>query len=213
MPGVANEARVILSGTMPKGEIFSTGLSIDTGGGLTQATLQTMTNNFAGALPASTFATFFKANNPNNVIITKVRAEYYAAGSSHAAFSAEAAVLVAGTSSATAVLPNQVAMVATLLTGLAGRSFRGRMYLPVLAPPSTQAVVGDYTNTTVDSAAAAVDGLLDDAEAAYLGPAVVASPVASALTPITNIRVDSRCDTQRRRAASSLVDYTTTVAH
>jgi len=209
---VANEIRVVLSGLLPKSEIWTFGVSVAESGPFTQADLQTMVDNFAALLTSDDLVTFLRANNPSSVVITNVNARFYDTTGGPAAFSADHAVSLAGTSSASTVLPNQVAMVVTLNTGFSGRSFRGRCYLPVLCPPSTQVFTSDYTNTTVDDAANGMIGYLDDIEATFLGNAVVASTVQGVMTTITEVSCNSKADTQRRRAAGSTIDYTKVVA-
>jgi len=105
---------------------------------------------------------------------------------------------VAGTADA-ANLPTECALVVSLRTANAGRSGRGRMYLPALG---TNEVLGDGRCTS---------GATDDisqASATYLGPltigaetytAVVASTTKELLQPILFTRVGDVFDVQRRR--------------
>lgn len=101
--------------------------------------------------------------------------------------------------SATISLPQEVAIVASLRTNGAGRSDRGRMYLP---PPR----VGMLLETgRLDSAGAAA---LSSGTAAFLAPltasgetftASVQSPTTSLYKPITLVSVGDVFDAQRRR--------------
>lgn len=93
-------------------------------------------------------------------------------------------------------LPHEVAVVASLRTSIAGRSARGRMYLP---PPAA--------NTLTDQGRLNGDSREDiaTAMAAYLGamPSGLVSVVASATTgfflDVTQVKVGDVYDAQRRR--------------
>lgn len=95
-------------------------------------------------------------------------------------------------------LPVQIARAVTTLTGQAGRSFRGRFYIPATG---LQITAGDLQFT--DNGATLLSGVagwLVDQRTSNSWNACVVSTVRSTSTPITQLRTDSRPDVQRRRA-------------
>jgi hypothetical protein len=116
-------------------------------------------------------------------------------------------------SAAVAQQPLQSCIVATLLTGLAGRRFRGRMYLPAtgLLMQSTHLLAASDA-TTQSSAMANFFGAVN--ALSTVGNVVVMSQTAGSSTPVTTIRVDNKVDIQRRRAnklaPTSVVNNTVT---
>lgn len=103
-------------------------------------------------------------------------------------------------------LPPECALVASLKTGRGGASFRGRMYLPLLAlQVSNQGQASDVAATDVATAVAAyltsVNGHDFEGGGAigYELLAAVNSVQLGLSTPITSVQVDTRIDAQRRR--------------
>lgn len=104
-----------------------------------------------------------------------------------------------GTGTSTVPLPNEVAIVCSLRTALAGRSFRGRMYLP---NPKASII------TTAGRFSTGACTAVVDAIAAYMQPisvssqsleVVVASATAAASTLVNEVAVGDVPDVQRRR--------------
>lgn len=102
--------------------------------------------------------------------------------------------------------PTQTALVATMLTGVPGRSFKGRSYMPC-----TSAAIGathQLTQAQVTALAASwkllLDGLASVAGADFGDPIVHGS---RGSIPITAVRVDSELDIQRRRADKILATF------
>lgn len=99
--------------------------------------------------------------------------------------------------------PNQVAIVLTTRTGLAGRSHRGRMYLPATGAPLetdgqlAQVILGYLT----DAWALA----FTDWNAASDGKIVVVSAHLGTATQVSSVTMDSRFDIQRSRAKSEAI--------
>lgn len=98
----------------------------------------------------------------------------------------------------TNILPNQVSLVLTTLTGLAGRRNRGRMYLPVNFSPLTGAGLfpASDVNVLTDSMALA----FTDINASDTGKVVLVSRTGTTARQISAVRADQRPDIQRRRA-------------
>lgn len=106
---------------------------------------------------------------------------------------------VAGTATASLAVP-QAACVATLRTQTPGRSYRGRIYWPLLTS-TVDGTVSSGNKTTINNA---VQALVADIETqvALNGSNlawVVWSRALGIGTPITGVSIGSRCDTQRRR--------------
>lgn len=100
-------------------------------------------------------------------------------------------------------MPNNVALVASLRTGIVGRSFRGRVFNLGLAESQ---VNQNLVDTTTQAAwLAAYDQLHTDLEAIDASWVVAsfrhsgAPRVTATLTPINEVIVNRRVDTQRKR--------------
>jgi hypothetical protein len=107
---------------------------------------------------------------------------------------------------AAAHMPVYISRVVSLLTSRAGKSYRGRMYLPynglVFVPG---AVLWPSDSTTLAAVKAFL--LACTADILVLPSSVTAGPViysktASVATPVTQIRMDNKPDTQRGRERS-----------
>jgi hypothetical protein len=100
-------------------------------------------------------------------------------------------------------LPNNVAVCVTLFTDLAGRSYRGRSYMPgipesyVTLSGISSMLAGDYAGVFID--------LVDTLSTAGYELVVtsfqtgLAPRVAAVSTPITSVGVNTTVDSQRRR--------------
>lgn len=100
--------------------------------------------------------------------------------------------------------PNQVALAITRATALRGRSYRGRIFIPVLTNASLDssrtfsptAVANFVAALGVLQASSAALGFIESVKSLRNNNANRSSGV---LTPITEYRADTRVDTQRRR--------------
>lgn len=119
---------------------------------------------------------------------------------------------LAGTGSVTR--PHQVAVVASLLTGIPSGRTRGRLYLPLLSAPITPDS-GRISSTTTQLVANELSECLTDLRAAGYDvandalTAVVVSTTYQQATPINQIRVGNVFDTQRRRRDALVEAYVT----
>jgi hypothetical protein len=127
---------------------------------------------------------------------TGLRAYAYPGGGPKAQFIAEA-VATAAPGSGTHFLPLQVSCVVTLQTGAAGRSRRGRMYLP--ADGAGMGANHQFATGDVDQASIAVAGWIH-ALSLLGGDPVVLSTLTGTAMPITSVKADTKADIQRRRA-------------
>lgn len=103
---------------------------------------------------------------------------------------------------------NQACLVATLLTGSAGRRNRGRMYLPATGLPVTSGLAN--LSSTITSVANSVRTFFSDLNGSVNvnGSVVVVSSAGSASRPVTTVRVDNKPDIQRRRADALVATFT-----
>lgn len=110
----------------------------------------------------------------------------------------------------TQVQPNQCAVVVSLLTGQAGRSRRGRIYVPWLASGLTAGrLVAAQVTAAADRAAVLA---VEARDWGFGGPTlsgelVVASATYGYNTPVTQIRVGNVMDTQQRRRDGLVEEY------
>lgn len=136
---------------------------------------------------------------------------YYPSGATKASVVGETPLVspVAGTVSSPQS-PLQVALVASLLTGLSGATHKGRMYFPCNAPLlATRQLSQSDTEALATATAAwlrACNLVTIGGEAAH---AIVAGSAAA--TAVTSARVDSRLDIQRRRTDKIGAAFTTVI--
>lgn len=192
----AHTIRLVSSGALPGGEIWQTGLWIQMADPITS----TDDLILALAVPQTAFNTMWntlKSRWSGGVKAQRLNGYYYDGGEfgDSVTYSAELP-LDENEGTGTPVMPNQCAVVASLRTGHAGRSFRGRMYLPLIKS-------GLGTNAEMDTfepqiVADAVRDCISSINAGP-GPVCVVSQTETASTPVTIVEVDSIVDTQRRR--------------
>lgn len=151
--------------------------------------------------------------NPSYVQCTSSSAEYYAANSAVPMAQAAHTFASALPGNSTSYLPTQCAAVHSLHTNAAGRSNRGRLYVPVTgALLSSGPVLG---TSNVDAMASSMSTLLHAINISSLAasaPQVIVrgSSVLSGY-PVTSLSVDNEVDIQRRRADKLFASYTKTV--
>jgi hypothetical protein len=196
----AGLCKIVISGTLPGGEVFahSQGFDIQTEP-VTQTVLNTFTQQ-ASDLWVSTFLTAaVTACYPTVTAWKQVRGYLYGSAGKSVLVANANPINVPGTNGGSPC-PNQVAHVLTTLTGVPGRSHRGRVYLP--APGTSLLTAGQVTtanNTTIVNAYAAwLNAIRNSATAPGFG--VVASSTQGAMFTMTQIAGNTRLDVQRRRA-------------
>src|SRR5690348_4789908 len=139
----------------------------------------------------------------------RVRVYKYTSGN-HVASSSAVASITGGAGAGSRSGAFQDSLVVTLQTGLSGRSYRGRMYLPYAAGTTTS---GFALSTMVDGACTAIGdlfGYIKNNPVSGLGVPVVWSHTKDVQSPIHTLRCDSKVDVQRRRAVRIQADYTKT---
>lgn len=210
----AHAIKLVFAGTLQGGEVFAHSLWVDFGSQPSQSDLNTFVTNCYLTFNAQVGITGVKSSLPNTTAYATVTGYAYDGAHSNAVLvSPPTAITCTGT--AGTGLPNQCALVMSLLTGIPGRSFRGRTYLPA-CQSSSLAATGQVGSSTVDTFANAWAGFINGMEAGGGGsPAVkfvVASAAKGVLTEVVNVQIDSRLDVQRRRAFKQLVTYKKTVS-
>lgn len=164
----------------------------------TQAALQSIMNGIYTTLAAS--ATF-KAGYGSDSTMVNLKGLYYPANTGASSFVAQSVGVAVVGSGAPTQAP-QVCVVASLRTNLAGRSYRGRIYVPYrsgnvastgVVNATGQTAVANYTQAVVSAVASALTA--QSLTASW----VVWSPTKGTGTPITAILVGSQCDTIRHR--------------
>lgn len=202
-------SRTTFYGHLPSGEIFNWSLwasEAPIGQAATQA-------------QATAFATEFKADPGVNMPGWKLigsdsgydgcRVYSYQDTSGKATNIADAGINMVGSSSATSLLPNQCALVASLKTAVAGRRHQGRVYLPI--NKFALGSQGQLDTPTALSVAAWMADLIHRLNT-HITPAKIgilsrvslgAGAPTDAIQPVTTVTVDTKIDIQRRRAKSA----------
>lgn len=200
--------KVRISGTMPGGEVWSINPCFGVGGGteaveeygdlLEWATdiASLNTNKIFPAAPLEILSTAAR--------ITQVRTEFYDPTGKLTQV-AEIGATSAAVGSFTPNKPFQSAMVVSLRTGRAGRSYRGRLYLPALnvtLTPATLRIDPAIRNGVSSQMAAWLRDIANVAPGVPRIDPVVVSQTIGVVTGITNVEVGDILDTQRRRRDS-----------
>lgn len=190
--------KVVLQGHLTGAEIFETGFWLKGAAPISDA---------AASVLAAQLATFFGTDLKPSVVplITttsgydNLRVYGYPTGGP-TAVSVGVAAIASGAGTGTGQSnPNQVSIVATLRTALAGRRNRGRMYLPANA---ANIISGQLSSAQCTSLATAVAAFFTDINSNAAGPqkVQVVSITGSVSNDVTDVSVDSKLDIQRRRA-------------
>lgn len=197
MPYKNRTAKIILSGALPGNERWSTSFAVDHQTDYTVVELQNLLDQIATDFGAGggMFAEL-AAVNPSSVTLDTITGYDYQGGTK-AALQAEKTGNFLPTHTNALTLPNQVCAVASLRTGLPGRSQRGRMYLPVLACAMT--ATGQAATTQLDLLADGIATSFGTLNASGFGKIVVASATTGFNNQVTEVQMDHVLDTQRRR--------------
>lgn len=196
----AGTIKAIIGGTLPSGEEFAWGFQMENGVGTTQLVLDELAGSVSAAVANNLLTPTVKGYYNVNVVFTTVTLYLYAGGTDAQLISTTGIPDGAGTN-ANAPVPNQCAIVVTLNTGVPGRSNRGRSYLPCVAANQVGAdtQLSQTVCTTLAQAYASMLEAIATGSPADAVPAV-ASATKGASRPIVSVTVDSKIDTQRRRA-------------
>lgn len=174
-----------------------------------QAVLDSVAAAVFAALSASAP---FKGGFCSDTTVNQVKMLYYPTNSGSALYvSAFNGTAFAGGSAA--VHAPQIAVAASLRTATAGRSFRGRMFLPYRN--SNVTAEGAVTSTGQGFVATSVNAFQAAVKAAFTTVSISAvwsiwSPKTNLATAITSILVGNQCDTIRHRNANRAESYAVT---
>lgn len=200
-------ARIVFSGTMPNGEIWSTGFwvhgSVPTSAGEANALAELAFFQFSAADTSGSMTITLETLFNSSTVWTQVNAYCYPTGGPTATYVGRYDIPSPPIGSNSAHNPNQVAFCLTLRSGLSGRSRRGRMFLPATgAPMETD---GQLSQSRLASLTNAWALGFSDWNAASTPKIVIVSQRLDAFTPVTTVTMDSRADVQRSRAKSETI--------
>lgn len=187
-------------------ERWATGCAYTVGGATPTATeLQSWATAIEGLFSAHSSDSWVDEMSANGGITRVVTRYYGSTGGAVFAGSQPVSPIVAG--QGTPTMPAQCSRVYSLLSGISGRSYRGRMYLPCLNAPVSAA---GKSQPQLNQAAEFADFLIDVA-AAWPGADPIRPGVHSAtqnlVTDVTAVRVGDVIDTQRRRRDALVENY------
>lgn len=209
MVSLSGYSRNTFYGHLPSGEIFNWSLwaseaPIDQAGTQAQATAFANEAKVAGSGVSNVVPQ--KLLGPDSGL-DGCRVYSYQDTSGRATNIADASIGLPGNSSATALLPNQCAVVVTLKTAVAGRRHQGRVYWPInkwglgsqgqLALVDATGIAGwmaEFITRLNSHIGPAKIGVLSRAKALHTPGSLVE------FQPITSVTVDTKIDVQRRRA-------------
>lgn len=204
-PGMAIPSglvKITLHGTLVGGEIWETGFWIAGAAGLTAGDMNQLARDVDTAVSKSTAPAggiFTIAGHfwSGATAYTGVKAYAYSGGaqaSAIGAFDRVAPLTGVGATKA----PDQVAIVLTLRTNLAGRSHRGRMYLPCTGP--SYEADGQLAKSETDLVTTAWSSTFSALAVPAGRRVVVLSKVLGSTQDVSAVTMDTRMDIQRRRA-------------
>jgi hypothetical protein len=192
--------KVVMGGIISSTDTWSTGYSFKVSGGVPSAADLNGLCNAAGVQWVTDFwtktTTGYRNHTSTAVTWNSVKAYYYPAGSVVATVTGSKPP-TPDSGTAGVGLPPQCALVASLLTGLAGRHNRGRSYLPM---PVGVLSNGRLTGTTMTDVANNLAIWLGHMNTTTVGALSFNACVGTGSCPsLTQVRVDDIVDTQRRR--------------
>lgn len=195
-------SRTVVHGTVSHGDVFQWGMWANEAPS-DQAATQAQADSFAADLQTVLGdTTGIKSLISTDSSYIGVRVYSYLDDTGKATFIGDtefSPVLGSGLGS----LPDQTCLVATLLTGHAGRRNRGRIYLPCNGYKLIAGQLDQPTTAAIAANVASLIGLWNG----HLGDQRISvlSQVAGSANPVTSVQVDSRTDVQRRRANREVV--------
>ena len=205
---------VRIGGAMGVGapERFSIGLNYAGGPVLDQAAAQGAAEDIADAISPSPGPWGSMANGVSaQVQVDQVEVYSYGPGQGAAVAKGQDSVTPARVFTGSPAAPPQTSAVITLLTGTPGRSFRGRIYWPQLAPGLSTSLVSS-TAKGLGPGFVSLNAAIELALSLFgTWDLVVYSPKLDVVTPVTSVRCGDVLDTQRRRAQDLPETFTTTL--
>lgn len=204
----SNTVRVAFVGTAPGGEIFNWGFWLNNTTINSEADANTLASSIRDAWITNAGADC-RGLILNDTAYTQVRVYAYPSGGPTALYVGAATISVGTGTSTLDSLPLQCAMVVSLHTGFAGRTARGRLYLPATGQTLTAHQYGSSQVTAIANDFAAFFNAVNTLTG--VGSVAVVSQKGTGNTrAVTSVVVDSRVDVQRRRANSEASTSTQT---
>lgn len=193
---LSQTARFVIQGTTRSSEIWETGFWMENVAVASQSDAEgqmiVVGNEFDSTLKTQT-----RSMLADNQSVTLIKGYFYAGTSPQATYIAEYPIS-GGTGTGPSHLPEQIACVATLLTGAAGRRNRGRMYFP--AGGMSIGADAQFQPADAASLSSALAAFFTGLNSGASGRRVIVYSVAgSAARVVTTVRVDTKPDVQRRR--------------
>jgi hypothetical protein len=201
MPIPEDHIRVTFIGAGPQTEVFNTGFWINTNGSTyTSTELNTLATAIRDAWVTNCRATWCSLMHSDQQW-KEVRTYWYNGGptpNQAQAVGVSTITGAAGTISTKTSLAH--ALVATLKSNFAGRSYRGRMYLPATGY-GYQTGTWTYSTTGLQAVADSVGNLFGTINgwASPIRDVVIVSPLKTATSKVVSVVVDDKPDIQRRR--------------
>lgn len=196
----ANAVKCVVSGTLAGAEVFAHSQWFD-GTGIVgdDVKMDALSGVITSAIQNNLLVSGFLGLFPSTTHWTQ-DTEYFYGGGGELVYTAINTINGKAGDVVGSPLPNQNAVVVSLRTDRAGRSYRGRSYLPGIgagAMQTTGQMSAAQATTIVNAYADFLQAVKDSADGA---PPIVCSPTRGAMTPLSYVQVDTRLDTQRSRA-------------
>lgn len=194
----SNVARAVLVGTAPGGEIFETGFWMKVNSALTLSNVNDLATDLAAKFGSTARLPLAKLIY-SDTTYRSVKVYGYPSGGPTATYVGEDSINGGG-GSGPGTMPLYVCMVASLRTGVSGRSYRGRMYLPA---NGAQLAVSHRWEGTL--AADACNGLaaffqaINGSDTPAGAQVVTLSQKLGTWLEVNEVSVDAKPDVQRRR--------------
>lgn len=200
--------RVVFVGHLPSGEIFNTSFWTFGNNPANQADANVWAARIASLFQTQGLATA-RGMIPSTAGYDTVKTYHYPTGGPNADLLGAASIVGGTGTGASAGLPEQTCIVVSLRTGYAGRSARGRMYLPCLTSAlANHQIAGSLATSIANDMAGFLGAVGDDINEGT--PMVLSQVGAGSYHQITQTVVDTRPDIQRRRANRQVIASTAT---
>lgn len=196
--------RLVLGGPTAFGESWSIGLAVRTTAAMSEGALSAWLEGIQADVANSYYNTgdsMWGGMAQPNTRLAYLAAYHYDGASTSAQFQARYDYPASIQGGGSGAGPLWTACCCTLLTGFAGRSGRGRVYVPA---DSAGYASGQFGTANVDTVGRGMRDLIDHINGSSIAGESATVIVASSTGPkdVTRVRVDSLPDTQRTRADS-----------